>query len=91
MRFRYSRDTPLASTSLPPTRRRVRNVLAMPERPLSRNSTSVACVPTATMSSAPLSSASSIATSSLVPVAGNTMCGTPSWSTRARPGARPSR
>ena len=50
----------------------------MPERPLSRNSTSVACVPTATMSSAPLSSASSIATSSLVPVAGKTTGSTPS-------------
>src|SRR3954447_3319542 len=91
MRARYSRLTPLASTSLPPTRSRVRNVLAMPDRPLSRNSTRVAWVPTATMSSAPLSSASSIATSSLVPVAGNTTYGTPSCSTRTMPGARPSR
>ena len=44
---------------------------------MSRNSTSVAWVPTATMSAAPLSSASSIATSSLVPVAGKTTGSTP--------------
>lgn len=86
------------ATDGPAVRRRVGFVftdpdaqIVMPERPLSRNSTRVACVPTATMSSAPLSSARSIATSSLVPVAGNTTCGTPSCSTRAMPGARPSR
>ena len=71
IRCRYSRETPLASTSLSPTRSRVRKVEAIPPRPLSRNSTRPKWVPTATMSSAPFSSASSIATSSLVPAAGN--------------------
>ncbi len=51
----------------------------------------LACVPTATMSVAPLSSASSIAMSSLVAVAGNTTASCPSSWTRFRPGARPSR
>src|SRR5207249_3344133 len=51
---RYRRLTPLASTSLPPTLSRVRKVEAIPPRPLSRNSTRVAWVPTATMSAAPL-------------------------------------
>src|SRR5690606_20114969 len=91
IRLRYRRLTPLASTSLLPTRRRVRNVLAMPARPLSRNSIMLACVPTATMSEAPLSSASSIAMSSLVAVAGNVTASWPSSWTRFRPGARPSR
>ena len=54
-----------------PRRSRVRKVDAMPLRPLSRNSTIVAWVPTATMSCAPASYASSIATSSLVPSATN--------------------
>lgn len=91
IRLRYSRLTPLASTSLLPTRRRVRKVLAMPARPLSRNSTSVAWVPTATIRSAPLSSASSMAMSSLVPTAGKTTASRPSRWIRSRPGARPSR
>src|SRR5699024_9416251 len=91
IRVRYSWETPLASMSLEPTRSRVRKVEAMPARPLSRNSTSVAWVPTATMSSAPLSSASSMATSSLVPVAGKTTWSMPRSATRAAPGARPSR
>ena len=47
----------------------------MPPRPLSRNSTSVSCVPTATIIVAPFSSASSIAMSSLVAAAGNVMRG----------------
>ena len=50
MRPSYSRLTPLASTSTGPSRSRVRKVDAMPRRPLSRNSTIVACVPTATIS-----------------------------------------
>ena len=77
--------------SLPPTRSRVRKVLAIPERPLSRNSTRVAWVPTATISEAPLSSARSMATSSLVPVAGKTTGSTSSLRTRSSPGALPSR
>src|SRR3954466_15589458 len=62
----------------------------MPPRPLSRNSTRVAWVPTATMSLAPFSSASSIAMSSLVAEAGKVIASTPRSWTRARPGARPS-
>ena len=50
----------------------------------------VSWVPTATMSCAPLSSASSIAMSSLVPEAGNVTHSTPRSLTRSTPGARPS-
>ena len=50
----------------------------MPARPLSKNSTSEAWVPTATSSRAPLESASSIAASSLVPSAGKTTAVRPS-------------
>ena len=53
---------------------------------MSRNSTSVAWVPTATISSAPLSSASSIATSSLVPAAGKTTGSTPELAHPLEPG-----
>src|SRR5206468_4466821 len=72
-RGRYSRLTPLASTSRSPIRRRVRNVEDIPRRFLSRNSTRLYCEPTETMSRAPFSCAMSIATSWLVPGAGTTL------------------
>ena len=64
----------------------MRNVEAMPPRPLSRNSTRVAWVPTATMRRAPFSSASSIAMSSLVADAGKVIASTPRSCTRGEPG-----
>src|SRR6478736_6790492 len=73
----YKRPTPFASTSAGPSRSRVRNVDAMPRRPLSRNSTIVACVPTATISAAPASYAMSRAASSLIPSATNSSYFTP--------------
>ena len=71
-------------------RRRVRNVDDMPARFFSRNSTRLKCDPTATISSAPFSAATSIATSSLVAGAGTSLYFRPSASSRSRPGARPS-
>ncbi len=68
----YSRLTPLASTSVSPIRSRVRKVDDIPARFLSRNSMRLKCAPTETISSAPFSWASSIATSWLVPIAGAT-------------------
>ncbi len=82
----YSRLTPLASTSIGPSRSRVRNVDAIPRRPLSRNSTIVACVPTATISSAPASNARSSAASSLVPSATNRVYSTPASASRCDAG-----
>src|SRR5699024_1147067 len=61
--------------SFEPTRSRVMKVEAMPLRPLSRNSMTVSWVPTATMSSAAVSSARGVAMSSLVPVAGGVGAG----------------
>src|SRR6266704_158614 len=68
----------------------MRYTLAIPGRPLYRNSTSVYRIPTATISRAPSSSASSSATSSLVPGAGHCTESRPSDRTRSRPGAVPS-
>ncbi len=62
----WSRATVAASTTVPPARSRVRNELAAPARPRSRNSSRVACEPTVTMQSAPLPWASRIAVSSVV-------------------------
>src|SRR5262249_11100795 len=90
IRLRYSRLTPLGSTILSLSRILVRNALAIPGRPLSRNSTSVVRMPTATISRAPSSSVSSSATSSLVPFAGQSTESSPSSRTRSRPGAAPS-
>ena len=70
-----SRDTPFASTRMSPTFRRVTKVDAMPERSRSRNSIRFRCVPTATISSAPFSNASSSARSSLIPGAGTVWYG----------------
>ena len=64
------RETPFASTRISPTFSRVTNVDDMPARLRSRNSTRLKCVPTATISSAPFSYASSSAMSSLIPGAG---------------------
>ena len=72
------RDTPFASTSDSPTLSRVTNVEAMPARLRSMNSTRLKCVPTATISSAPRSCASSSATSSLIPGAETVANGSPS-------------
>ena len=63
----YRRETPFASMRISPTRSRTRNVLAIPMRPLSRNSLRFPWVPTATMRSAPLPWARRKAMSSLVP------------------------
>src|SRR5690606_3801790 len=57
---RYRRLTPFASTRASPTFIRTRNVDAIPARPLSRNSTMLLWVPTATISAAPFSCASSM-------------------------------
>ncbi len=67
-----SRDTPFASTSTSPTFSRATNVDAIPARSRSRNSTRLKWVPTATISSAPLSCASRSAMSSLIPGAETT-------------------
>ena len=73
--------------SLSPTFNRVKNVDDIPSRFRSRNSSRLKCVPTATISSAPFSWASRMATSSLIPGEGKTEDGSPSRSIRSRPGA----
>src|SRR5262245_10185530 len=83
-------DTPRASMSLSPTFRRVKKVDDIPARFRSRNSSRLKWVPTATMSSAPFSCASRMATSSLIPGEGRTAEGRPNRSMRSRPGACPS-
>src|SRR5260221_5553979 len=90
IRLWYSRLTPLGSTILSLSRILVSHALAIPGRPLSRNSTSVVRMPTATISRAPSSSESSSATSSLVPFAGQSTESRASARTRSRPGAAPS-
>src|SRR5207249_8729853 len=72
----YSRDTPLASMRISPTRSRTRNVLAIHMRPLSRNSRRFPCVPTATISSASLPWARRNEASSLIPELSMTLSGT---------------
>ena len=64
---RYIRETPLASTRTSPTRNRTRKVLAIPIRPLSRNSRRFPWLPTATIRFALRPCASRNAMSSLVP------------------------
>src|SRR5207248_3367723 len=83
------RETPFASTRISPTFNRVTKVDDMPARSRSRNSIRLKCVPTATISSAPFSYASSSATSSLIPGAATSFGSRPSCSRRAAPGAPP--
>jgi hypothetical protein len=85
------RETPFASMRISPTFRRVTNVDDIPARSRSRNSIKLKCVPTATISSAPFSNASRSAMSSLIPGAETVEYLRPSPSSRAAPGAAPSR
>ena len=80
---------PFASMRISPTFKRVRNVDDIPDRLRSRNSITLKCVPTATISSAPFSCASRSARSSLMPIVGTAWYLRPRRSMRSAPGASP--
>src|SRR4029453_13515414 len=87
----YTRDTPLASIRISPTRSRTRKVLDIPSRPLSRNSRRLPWLPTATTVSGPFPRGSKNGACARVRRPSHPRKGRRRAASRSRPGACPSR